>query len=110
MCTTNPTPTPDVWLDVSCAEQAVWTAYNGTGKGFDNLTKRGDQYVMTTMQWHRSQPFADTFWGSAEDYAQLYTSRYKLEPTQFSAGVAGNLHKNVSGAGLCMLYHTWRME
>lgn len=65
----------------------MWVAYNGTGADLSYLAPYGGEYTMATLQWHRSLPFADAFWGAAADYARLFKLKYnKQEPSYFSAG------------------------
>lgn len=80
--------------------QAVWVAYNGTGKDPSYLAPYGGEYTMSTLQWHRSLPFADPFWGAAADYARLFKLKYKEEPSYFSAGASAAPGGRAAGAGL----------
>lgn len=47
---------------------------------FVNELGRSAERIMGPTQWHRSAPFEDDYFGTAEEYAQLFEKTYGQEP------------------------------
>ncbi|GLC39364.1 hypothetical protein PLESTM_000887900 [Pleodorina starrii] len=69
---------------------AVWLA--SYGKALDIVSYLGDaaEHVLTTVQWMSSLPYADSFFGTAEEFAVGFSAATGQEPSYFSAAAAAS--------------------
>lgn len=57
-----------------------------------SLSTTAASYTLTNVPWHKTAVFPDEgFFNTTKDFVRLYTSKFREEPTQYSAAAASSL-------------------